>query len=73
MLLFLTFYSSKNPEKSITVSTKLLRSTTFFSIANKKKLEQISILEWFLNDHVTLKTGVRAAENNESNNKLTTF
>ncbi len=25
--------------------------------------QQISILEWFLKDHVTLKTGVIAAEN----------
>ncbi len=32
-------------------------------------LEQlISILEWFLKDHVTLKTGVIAAENAALNN-----
>ncbi len=28
-----------------------------------KYMKQISILEWFLKDHVTLKTGVMVAEN----------
>ncbi len=36
-------------------------SKTVFNINNNKKMflkQQISILEWFLKDHVTLKTGV---------------
>ncbi len=40
---------------------KYISSTAAFNIDNNKKmyLEQlISILEWFLKDHVTLKTGV---------------
>ncbi len=46
MLFFWTIYLSKNPEKN--QAAQLL-----------KFLEQkISILEWFLKDHVTLKTGV---------------
>jgi len=39
----------------ITVFTKILNSSTIFNIDN---LQKISILEWFLKDHVTLKTGV---------------
>ncbi len=31
---------------------------------------QISILEWFLKDHVTLKSGVMATENSGENNIL---
>ncbi len=57
MLFFWTFYSSKNPEKK-KFSQK---SSTVFNIDNNKEtfLElQISILEWFLKDHVTLKTGM---------------
>ncbi len=50
--------------KQNAVSTKILSSTTVFNIDNnnKKKVleQQISILEWFLKDHVTLKTGVIA-------------
>ncbi len=65
-----TFYSLNNPEKK-TVSTKILSSNKFsiiirFSIDNSapvttvlvKSEQQISILEWFLKDHVTLRTGV---------------
>ncbi len=43
----------------MTVSTKTLGQTTVFNVDhnNKKIIEQkISILERFLNDHVTLKT-----------------
>ncbi len=47
MQLFWTFYSSKQHEKSITVSTKNIKQ----------------YLEWFLKDHVTLKTELKAAEN----------
>ncbi len=50
----------KNPEKkSFTVSTKTWSRTTVFNINNKKHsfFQQQIILEWFLKDHVTLKTG----------------
>ncbi len=40
------------------ISTKTLRSTAVFNIAIMFLEQQISILEWFLKDHVTLKTGV---------------
>ncbi len=60
MLLFLIFYTSKNTKKCIIVPTNILRSTFVFnSDKNKMLLEhQISILEWFFKDHVTLKTGI---------------
>ncbi len=59
---FYYFEPSKNTEKSIVVSTKKknLSSTAVFNIDNK---HQISILEWFLKHHVTLKTGVMPADN----------
>ncbi len=38
----------------IAVCAKILYSTDVFNIDNNKKY-QISILEWFLKDHVTLK------------------
>ncbi len=48
----------------------ILSSTTVFNTDNNKKclfslfyVYQISILEWFLKDHVTLRNGVMAAEN----------
>ncbi len=66
MLLFLTFYS-KNPEKSITCPQKYYGAQLFSTLLIRRK--QISILDWFLNDRVTLKTGLRAAENYELNNK----
>jgi len=46
-----------NPEKK--VQTKIRSSTQPFSTMIEMFLEQnICILEWFLKDHVTLKTGV---------------
>ncbi len=41
-------------------STNILSSITYFNIDNNNVFieQQISILEWFLIDHVTLKTGV---------------
>ncbi len=52
------FYQ-RNMNKCITVSTKILSSTTVFNIDSKMFLEQqTSILEQFVKDHVTLKTGV---------------
>ncbi len=46
-ILFWTFYLLKNPEKKylITVSQKILSSTTVFNIDNEP---QNSISEWFL-------------------------
>ncbi len=44
-------------KKTIMVFTKILSSTTVFNIDSKKFIEhQISILEWFLKDDVTLFT-----------------
>jgi len=37
MLLFQTFYSSNNPEKYESVSSKILSSTTVFNTDNDKK------------------------------------
>ncbi len=47
-------------KKCIMDFTKILNCTTIFNIDKNKKClkHQISILEWFLKDHVTLKTGV---------------
>ncbi len=50
VLLLWTLKSSKNPEKSITVSTKILSRKNFNMVLE----HQISILEWFLKNHVTL-------------------
>ncbi len=55
----------------------LQTSTTVFNSNNDKQMfleQQIIILEWFLKDHVTLKTGVMATENSvlpsQENDKL---
>ncbi len=55
----------------------LQTSTTVFNSNNDKQMfleQQISILEWFLKDHVTLKTGEMATENSvlpsQENDKL---
>ncbi len=60
--------SSNNPEKNSILSTLyFLSSTTIYNIdTNNTCFLQISILEWFLKDHVTLKTGVMIAENTPS-------
>ncbi len=65
MLFFWTFYALNNPEKKIIVVIKSHSfqnlkqhncSTTVFNIDNNMFIEQqISILEWFLKDHVTLE------------------
>ncbi len=47
-----------NKKKYVIASTKILR----FYIDNMFLEHQISKMEWFLKDHVTLKTGVMAAE-----------
>ncbi len=57
MLLFLAFYSSKNPEQNVTGSKKILNHKTVSNTGKK-----INILEWFQKDHMTLKTGVTADE-----------
>ncbi len=58
MQFFLTCYSSENPEKMHHGFYKntVLSSKIVFNIDNKKCLCQISILQWFLKNHVTLKT-----------------
>ncbi len=55
----------------------LQTSTTVFNSNNDKQMfleQQISILEWFLKDHVTLKTREMATENSvlpsQENDKL---
>ncbi len=51
---------------SIILKKKELSSITVFKIDSIEKIfleHQISILEWPLNDHVTLESGVMAAEN----------
>ncbi len=56
MLIFGSFYSSKNPEK---IYSTVLNIDNNNNNNTKMFLElQIIILEWFLKDHVTLKTGV---------------
>ncbi len=60
MLFFWTFYLSKKYWKtSIKVSSKILIVTDTFNIDNNKKCF-LSSLSAYLNDHVTLKTGVMA-------------
>ncbi len=55
------FYASKNPG---TIS-QFPQDATFSTLIMIRNIfeHQISILERFLKDHVTLKTGVMAAEN----------
>ncbi len=48
MLFFWTVFKSKNPENNV----------SFFPEKKNFLEQQIIILEWFLKDHVTLKTGV---------------
>ncbi len=58
MLFCWTFYSSKNPEKICHCFHKNIMQHNCYHAEH-----QISILEWFLKDHVTLKTKVMATEN----------
>ncbi len=47
-----------NPEKKcIMASSKILSCTTLFNMDNNQKYFLSSKSEWFLKDHVTLKTG----------------
>ncbi len=57
------YFIYKNPKKCTTVSTKILSSMNAFDINNKKCFlsTKLIILEWFLKDHLTLKTGVMIA------------
>ncbi len=58
MLIFGSFYLSKNPEKMSSTFLNIDNSSND-NINNNVFLEQqMSILERFLKDHVTLKTGV---------------
>ncbi len=47
MLFFLTLWSSKIPEKKVSVSTKILSSTTVFNIDINKK-------SWAVNQHIRM-------------------
>ncbi len=44
---------------------EILSSSIFFNLQNNNQISKSAqiILVWFLKDHVTLKTGVKAAEN----------
>ncbi len=63
----------------ITVSTKILSSTTVFSIDYNKKslLQQISVLEGFLKGQMTMKTGLMILKiqlcNHMNKHHFTTF
>ncbi len=50
-------YIHQRGKKCIMISTKILNSTTVFN-SDKKTEKLLEWLEWFLKDHVTLKTGV---------------
>ncbi len=54
ILSFWTLWPSKNPEKNWGFCKKKISSTTF----NIDNNEKISVWDWFLKDHVTLKTEV---------------
>ncbi len=61
---FFTFNFSKNSEKCITVSTKILSSTTVFNINYKKKCETLTNLFGRISERsCCIKTGAVAAEN----------
>jgi len=61
--LFYTFYQVLNKKVS-QFPQKILSSTTDHNNNKKGYFEQqIAILEWFLKDHVTLKTEGMATEN----------
>ncbi len=59
MLFLLMFYSSKNPGKPIHSYYKNIKQHNYFQYWKSKIFfeQQINILECFLIDHVTLKTG----------------
>ncbi len=60
-VVLLNFLFSKGKK---TVSTAILNSTTFSTLIIIIFIERkIGILEWFLKDHVTLKSGVMIADN----------
>ncbi len=64
MLIFVSFYSSNNPEKMYSTVLNIDNNNNNNNNNNKMFPEQqISLLEWFLKDHVTLKTGVMMLKN----------
>ncbi len=69
MLFFWTFLSSNNPKINIKVSTKISSSTTIFNTDKHQILDNKSISEWFLKDHVTLKTS-NDAENTALHHRI---
>ncbi len=56
-MFFWTFYSSENPDMYNGFPKNIKQHRKIVSWA------PISVWEWFLKDHVTIKTGVMAAEN----------
>ncbi len=64
MLFFWTFCSSKNAKNHLSWLKKYGLGKEKKKKKRKKIIEhQISMLKWFLQDHVTQETGVMAAEN----------
>ncbi len=63
MLLFWTFYLSKNMYHGFLQNIKQHNCFLEYTDNNNNKYFLSGILEWFLKDHVTMKTGVMAAEN----------
>jgi len=59
MLLFWTFC----PEKKMYHGFKNIKQDSCFQHYNNNKKKKNCLFDWFLKDHVTLKTGVIAAEN----------
>jgi len=66
-ILFFSF-DQRILKNEIMVSIKILSSTTVFKTDNNQKF--ISILEWFLWDHVTLNTGEMASENSGFHHRI---
>jgi len=68
--IFILFFSfdQRILKNEIMVSIKILTSTTVFKTDNNQKF--ISILEWFLWDHVTLNTGEMASENSGFHHRI---
>ncbi len=65
-LFFLTFYLSKNAEKSVTISTKILSSTAGLNFDNNTKCAQ--------NQHIRMISRLMTAENSAlTSQELITF
>jgi len=64
---FALYIHQRNREK-LNVSSTISSSTTVTLIINRN-VDKIIILEWFLKDHVTLKTGVMMLKTHDHRNK----